>query len=376
MSESSSHFPDRDTPPLRWLVATATAGALVAALLLSSQIYVSMFDHDHDWWRILLWQAVLWGFWAAVSPWVFRSGIDLLQPEGRPRLWLLKLVGVGALLTAAHLLIGGAALWVIQPYVPVATYGYAEALDRTWSAWAGVSPVVFGVLVAIGYGVGGFWAARRRELRASRLEAELARAQLQALRLEIQPHFLFNTLNGIAAQVRRNQNEQALEMLLKLSELLRSTLEHSGGPLVTLEDELDFVRNYLDLQTLRFADRLRVDYSVPDECLDRKLPFLLLQPLAENAIQHGLARTAGPGRIEIAAALANGDLVLTVSDDGPGLPDGFDLDRSAGVGLGNTRSRLMKLYCAESASIDVRNQEGGGTVARVVIPQGEEMVAQ
>ena len=138
---------------------------------------------------------------------------------------------------------------------------------------------------------------------------------------------------------------------------------------MSLADEVEFVRRYLELQTIRFADRLRVDYTIPEECLPARLPFLLLQPLAENAIRHGLARSAGAGTIEIAAALSNGDLILTVSDDGTGLPDEFDLATSAGVGLSNTRSRLMKIYEEQSATIDVCNREGGGTVARVVIPQ-------
>ncbi len=359
---------DRPTPPMQWLIGAAFAGALVAALLFSSQIYFSMLDHEHDWWRIVLWQGVLWGFWATVSPWVFRAGVELLHPHSRPRLWLVRLVGLGGVLTVVHLLLGAFALVVVDPYVPVVTYDYSQALDRTWSAWAGVSPVVFAVLVAIGYGVGGFWAARRREVRASLLEAELAKAQLHALRLEIQPHFLFNTLNSIAALVRRQENDKALEMLIKLSDLLRSTLEHSGGPLVTLRDELEFVKCYLDLQSIRFSDRLRVEYDIDDAALDRETPFLLLQPLAENAIRHGLARTTGRGNIEIGATVSNGSLVLTVSDDGPGLPEGFDIEKVEGVGLSNTRSRLMKLYRERSASITVDDRAGGGTVARVEIP--------
>lgn len=359
------------SPPLRWLVGAAFAGALVAALLFSSQLFFSMLDHGHDYWRILVWQAVQWGYWAAVSPWVLRCGISFLKPADRPRFWLPKFAGFAVAIIGSHLLASAAALVALQPYVPIATYTYLEALDRTWGAWGTVGPVVFGVLVATGYGVGGFWAARRRELRQSRLEAELARAQLQALRLEIQPHFLFNSLNSIAAQVRRNQNEKALEMLLKLSELLRSTLEHSGGPLVSLEEEIDFVRNYLDLQKVRFSDRLSVTYRVPEECLSRQTPFLLLQPLAENSIQHGLAKNGGTVQMEISAALSNGDLVLTVSDDGPGLPEGFDLERNEGVGLSNTRSRLMRIYEAQASSIEVFDREGGGTVSRVVIPQDE-----
>lgn len=355
--------------PLGWLVGMAWACALVAALFFSSQIHFSMIDHGHDWWRIFLWQAVLWGFWAAVSPWALRCGSALMQPRGRPKWWPVKIFALAGFLIAIHHLAGAAALWALQPYVPVATFSYAESLGRTWQAWAGVDPVLFGVLVAFGYGVSGYWAARRRELRQSRLEAELARAQLQALRLEIQPHFLFNTLNAIAAQVRRNENERALDMIIKLSELLRSTIEHAGGPLVSLRDELDFVRRYLDLQGVRFADRLEVHYAVPPDCLDKTLPFLLLQPLAENAIQHGISGRAEGGSLEIAAALSNGDLILTVSDDGPGLPDDFVLDSADGLGLSNTRSRLERIYEESYATFEVRNRPEGGTIVKVVIPQ-------
>jgi signal transduction histidine kinase len=361
--------------PLGWLVGMAWACALVAALFFSSQIHFSMIDHGHDWVRIFLWQAVLWGFWAAVSPWALRCGSALMQPRGRPKAWPIKIFALAGGLIAVHHLVGAAALWLLQPYVPVASYSYMESLGRTWNAWAGVDPVVFGVLVAFGYGVSGYWAARRRELRQSRLEAELARAQLQALRLEIQPHFLFNTLNAIAAQVRRNENEKALDMLVKLSELLRSTLEHSGGPLVSLRDELDFVRRYLDLQGVRFADRLSIRYAVAPECLDKTLPFLLLQPLAENAIQHGVARRADGCSLEIGAALSNGDLILTVADDGPGLPEGFALDSTDGLGLSNTRSRLERIYEERYASFEVRNREEGGTVVKVVIPQDPSLEA-
>ena len=360
---------ERAPLPLGWLVAMAWACALVAALFFSSQVHFSMIDHGHEWWRIFLWQAVLWGYWAAVSPWVLRYGSTLMQPRSRPKWWPVRMFALAGALIGVHHLVGAAALWLLQPYVPVATYSYAESLGRTWNGWAGVDPVLFGVLVAFGYGVAGYWAARRRELRQVRLEAELARAQLQALRLEIQPHFLFNTLNAIAAQVRRNENEKALDMLIKLSELLRSTIEHAGGPLVSLKDELDFVRRYLDLQGVRFADRLEVHYSVPPECLDKTLPFLLLQPLAENAIQHGVARRAEGGALEIAAALSNGDLILTVSDDGPGLPEGFALDSTEGLGLSNTRSRLERIYEESYASFEVHNREQGGTVVKVVIPQ-------
>lgn len=355
-------------PPFRWLVATAFAAALVAALLFSSQIYVSMIDHGHDYWRLFTWQLASWGFWAAVSPWVLRLGSRLLHPHDRPPLWPITLLAMAAGMLALHVLVGGGVFYLLQPYVPVATFSFGDSLTRIWTSSARADPIIFAVLVALGYGLTGFWRARRTELRESRLEAELAKAQLDTLRLEIRPHFLFNALNSIAAQVRNGQNDQALEMLLGLSELLRKTLDHQGGPMVRLEEELGFVRRYLELQGVRFADRLEVRYDVPATCLDCGVPFLLLQPLTENAIRHGLGRQAGKGTLEISARVQDDQLVLSVTDDGPGLPEGFDAATSKGVGLGNTRSKLNRLFPDAEASLDVRNRDGGGVVATVTLP--------
>jgi LytS/YehU family sensor histidine kinase len=275
---------------------------------------------------------------------------------------------MAAVLTAGHLIVGSAALAMFQPYLPVTEYSPAESLAQTFDSWIPVDPLIFAVLAATGYGLAAFRITSNEQLRQSRLQALLAKAELDALRLRIQPHFLFNTLNGIAALVRRREDDQALEMLLGLSDLLRATLEHDDEPLVPLGEELGFTRRYLRLQQIRFEDRLRISVDAPDDCLAAEVPFLLLQPLAENAIQHGIARRAGAGAIDIAARRDGGRLILTVSDDGAGLPAGFSVDGGHGVGLANTRAKLAQIYPAGRASLEIRPRPEGGTTAVVSLP--------
>ena len=148
--------------------------------------------------------------------------------------------------------------------------------------------------------------ARRLALRKSRLEAELVRANLDALRLEIQPHFLFNTLNSIAALIRLKSNDKALDMLLGLSAMMRATIDRPVHHLTPLSAELDFVKQYVDLQAARFGDRLQVSYAVDGDCLDIPVPTFLLQPLVENALRHAVARKPGPSRLEIGADASSG----------------------------------------------------------------------
>jgi LytS/YehU family sensor histidine kinase len=256
----------------------------------------------------------------------------------------------------------------LQPYLPVAEYTSLESFERIAGSWIKADPVVFAVLVAMGYGLSGFWMARNEELRQSRLQALLAKAELEALRLKFQPHFLFNTLNGIAALVRRRESDRALEMLLGLSDLLRAVLDHDNEPLVPLGEELGFTRRYLRLQQLRFEDRLQVRVAAPEDCLAASVPFLLLQPLAENAIQHGIARRSGSGTVDIAARREGAGLVVSVSDDGAGLPDGFVLEGNGGLGLSNTRAKLAQIYPAGTASLEVLRRPTGGTEAIVRLP--------
>jgi signal transduction histidine kinase len=205
-------------------------------------------------------------------------------------------------------------------------------------------------------------AARERERRALQLEARLSEARLLALRAQLQPHFLFNTLNTVSVLMREDV-DAADRVLVLLSGLLRKTLDRSEAHEVPLRDEIAFLETYLEIERTRFADRLSYRVDVDPEALDARVPSLILQPLVENAIRHGVARRATPGCVEISARRRGSAVALTVRDDGPGMAEGAE----AGVGLSNTRSRLEQLYGGEH-TFDLASGEAGGLVVSLAIP--------
>ncbi|HEV2732879.1 MAG TPA: histidine kinase [Terriglobales bacterium] len=190
--------------------------------------------------------------------------------------------------------------------------------------------------------------------------------QLQALRTQLHPHFLFNTLNAIATVVHRDP-EAADQMIARLSDLLRLTLEGIGVQEVSPAQEIDFLRGYLEIEQARFGHRLTVDMQIAPEVLGARIPYLILQPLVENAIRHGVAPRSQPGRVVIRAESDNGFLVLEVRDNGPGLAAGFDTPTRRGMGLSNTRSRLEKLY-GERQRFEAKNGSNGGCVVTLTSP--------
>lgn len=180
--------------------------------------------------------------------------------------------------------------------------------------------------------------------RTAELASQLSQAQLAALKMQIQPHFLFNTLNSIAALLHKDI-EAADRMIARLSDFLRITLKSSESTAVTLDQELEFLRTYLEIEKIRFQERLNVEIEIAPETLDAKLPNLILQPLIENAVQHGTARQTGVGHLEISANLEIDRLIIKIENNGPGLPDNWNLKRkTGGVGLSNTRARLEQFY--------------------------------
>ncbi|MCC7133322.1 MAG: histidine kinase [Gemmatimonadales bacterium] len=204
---------------------------------------------------------------------------------------------------------------------------------------------------------------RLRRDRAARLEALLARARLAALTRELEPHFLFNTLNGIAALVR-DDPKRAEGMLLRLSDLLRVTLETDDGGELALGEELERLDLYLDIQRMRFGPRLVVELAVAPETIGARVPTLLLQPLVENAVTHGVGSRPGNGMIRISARMDAGRLRLEVRDDGRGVGPGPTRERT---GLGNTRARLAAMF-QDDFSLTLEPAPGGGAVTTVLIP--------
>jgi two-component system LytT family sensor kinase len=209
---------------------------------------------------------------------------------------------------------------------------------------------------------------RESELQASRLSAQLAEAQLQALKMQLHPHFLFNTLHSISSLLSRD-TEAARRMIARLGDFLRLTLENNGAQEVLLHDELDFLKCYLDIEGIRFYDRLTVRMEIEPQTLGSRVPNLILQPIVENAIRHGIAPRSTPGVIEIKAARAGDTLRLEVRDDGPGLPVEVGSGRLGrrGIGLSNTQNRLRQLY-GQDSSLEMMNDARGGLRVTLEIP--------
>jgi two-component system LytT family sensor kinase len=201
------------------------------------------------------------------------------------------------------------------------------------------------------------------EAQAAELEAQLADARLDALRMQLNPHFLFNTLHAVSALVERDPSG-VRRMIARLSELLRHTIDDRGAHEVPLRDELDFLRRYIEIMEIRFQGRLTVAVTAGDEAMEALLPNLILQPIVENALEHGASRAAGLGEVAIAASREGDYLVVTVRDNGPGLGTGKP---QQGVGLRNTEARLEQLY-GEEASIALASPPSGGAVVTLRLP--------
>jgi sensor histidine kinase YesM len=224
--------------------------------------------------------------------------------------------------------------------------------------------VVYWMIVGVAHALMYYRRLRLRDAQAARLTTRLAQTELHLLKSQLHPHFLFNALNSVSALMHRDV-KAADRMLARLSELLRGALDHQSTHEVSLEEEVEFLEAYLEIEQVRLGDRLSVDIDVPGSVLDARVPHMILQPLVENAIRHGIAPRAAPGHITIRARGRRGMLDIEVIDDGVGIAAGRS--PNGGLGLANTRSRLQQLY-GDTFSFDPRNVAGGGFRVALTIP--------
>lgn len=307
---------------------------------------------------------IYWYSWAAVSPIVLFVA-RRYRVESRPLRSLAAHIPTALLTFALAGLLRTLVRWPI--------FGLRTTFLATWQLTIVSSLTNFMMLyvatLMLFYALDYYRAFHARTLRASQLETEVARAQLDALRRQLQPHFLFNTLHAISALMSRDV-QGARRMIAKLSDLLRLTLDESEHE-VPLAQELAFLEQYLDLQRLRFGDRLRIEQHVAAAALDCRVPRLVLQPIVENALRHGIERRAAAGRIVIDAARHAGVLELRVRDDGPGMGVLEGENVIEGVGLSNTRARLQHLY-GSAASLTLADNPEGGVCVTVIVPAPEQ----
>jgi len=240
--------------------------------------------------------------------------------------------------------------------------------------WLPFQPLVYAGVLATGIAIDAAHRRREAELERAQLQTQLAYAQLAALRAQLQPHFLFNTLNAAVAMARSGDAEATARVLVLLGDLLRQLLRGDAPQEVPLRDELALLETYLEIQRVRFGERLQIGWEVADDVRDALVPQLVLQPLVENALQHGIAARSRAGRVDISAARDGDRLRLAVSDDGPGLAPGFSIAAQRGVGLRNTRERLHRLY-GGGGELALAS-DGSRTTAAIELPLQIETAAR
>jgi sensor histidine kinase YesM len=361
----------------RWIRGVLIVAAwTMLATFLTSQMYLAYSRREIPirWERIFFVELIYAYIWAALTPLILwlsrRFPIERLK-------WVRSLV--------VHL---GASL-----FIGFATRVLHDLLlffvvsDAEWKF--SLVKLLMNVYFMTDYGVMLYWLIllisysfnyqrryREGEVRATRLEAQLAQAQLQALKMQLHPHFLFNTLHSISALVHKNA-DAADKMIARLGDFLRLTLENSGAQEVSLQEELEFLKCYLEIERIRFQDRLTVHMEIEPQTLDARLPNLILQPIVENAIRHGISPRTSAGRIEIEARRLNGALQVQVTDNGPGLSSDSNTGTivKAGVGLANTQARLKQLY-GDQHRLDLANAASGGLTVILEIPFREQISTQ
>lgn len=355
------------TTPGRTALRFAGIGAFwtLVGLAFASQFYLSstLLGRSVTWGQAISYSLGDWYVWAVLSIPILLLA-RRFPPEGAHP-WRTAAVHLAAALVCSLVyvllrsLVGVAHGRLMDEPVTFAEV-FRPLLVRTFP----FNLLIYGVIVTISHAIDYYRKYHERTVHALELEKHLTEARLQSLLRQLKPHFLFNTLNGIASLMHSDVNA-ADKMLVRLSELLRLTMHHPGQPLTKLRDEIAFIEKYLEIERIRFRDRLTARVDAEAAVLDAEVPSLILQPLVENAIRHGIEPRPGAGRVEIGARRDGGRLVLTVRDNGAGQPPGgFTRE---GIGLANTRARLRELY-GERHEFELRNHPEGGLEIRISLP--------
>jgi two-component system, LytTR family, sensor kinase len=344
----------------------------IVALFFSTQVYIMSYTERQPirYARGFFVQASACYLWAIATPLVLwlarRFRIDRNNWLQRVGLHFVISLALVSTLLALHFVIYMAVLSRFDSVTPFRVFSYLYYnLDR----WL----LVYWFILLMSHAFNYYNSFRKGELKASQLHTQLVQSQLEALKMQVHPHFLFNTLHSISALLSKD-TEAARKMITRLGDFLRLTLENSGSMEVTLQQEIEFLNGYLEIERIRFQDRLTTDIQVDPEVLDVRVPNLILQPIVENAMRHAIGNSTS-GRVEITAVPRNGVVRIEVKDNGPGIQADQTLEarRGRGLGLTNTRARLAGLYGA-AAHFELTNDPSGGLLVVLEIPRDSDTI--
>jgi len=353
----------------RWPFRALILGVwTLMALLRATQVSLGyeMMGHVPSWWRLVIWQLLVFYVWIALTPVIVWLGRRVKLERSH---WLRSLslhLLCGSLITLFYLAIYTCLTRLLRIY-PRWQASLFEQFVHFTGMFFHLDLFTYGAILGIALAADYYRKYRENELQSAELRAQLSGAQLEALRLQLQPHFLFNTLNSIVGLIRNDENKDAIRMTSGLSKLLRHVLEHADRQEVTLGEEIEFLSRYLEIQQMRFSDRLTVEMKIDPETLEAIVPSLILQPIVENSLRHGVAAREAPGRVSLCCSRHNGFLEIDVYNDGPILPEGWRIEDCAGIGLANTRARIAQLY-GKAGRLEVHNRDHSGVQARLTVP--------
>lgn len=309
--------------------------------------------------------------------WLFIPVILLIQQRltrvDRPWFWAVVMHGLLAAIVSGLFVVAEAGRLLLVNHLPPSFLPVVVQDLRGMGGWSYLPALIYVAVVLALYALSFY-----RQLRAgqrltsqlqvanAQLETRLVRASLDALKMQLHPHFLFNTLNSITSLIRNNRTREAEDVVAGLGQLLRRSLDHRQEAMETLERELDFLRRYFEIECIRFQDRLQVEFDIDPRCLRAEVPSMLLQPLAENAMKHGISKDPAARLLRISAARDGTRLILTVYNDGPPLPRD-DADLTRGIGLQNSLTRLSMLY-GDEARLWLRDHAPHGVRAEIILP--------
>jgi len=347
---------------LQWALIFAAWTLIVVTFSVQAYVFAVARGRPDNFWHEFLVASSDWYIWAALTPLVlyFCRRFRITSDDWVPTVLMHLIVGIA--ISFLQLAIQVRLNYIINPGYKM---GYWRVLYFFATFKGHINLLTYWVIVALNHGIYYYEQSRARELAWSRMEADLANAQLQVLNMQLHPHFLFNTLNSISTLITEDP-QAARQMVIKLSDLLRASLNKIDQPAVPLQQELELLECYISIEQTRFKDRLTIEKEIDATALACEVPTMILQPLVENAVRHGIGKHKQTDRISIVAQRANGRLLLEVRNCIGSVENGGP-SPTRGIGLANTRARLEQLYNGQH-SFEIANRAYGGVAVKLTLP--------